>query len=162
MANTGGKRITNTFCFKHHAIPVPEITATDRIIDATTRLTATIAGIQDAPPDKMETIQSLCTLLLGEAAPLPPPTPSILPTPPPPTSVVNEDEPIIIWNPQLVQPALPTHNLNTIDINSRCNSPAIVEDNGNDDSLIPSQSIRPPHHHLIRPLQNPPLTRNQL
>ncbi len=44
MANTGGERITNTFRFKHHAISVPEITATNRIIDATERLTAIIAG----------------------------------------------------------------------------------------------------------------------
>ena len=45
MVDTGGERITDKFCFKHHAIPGPEITATNRIIDATTRLTATIAGI---------------------------------------------------------------------------------------------------------------------
>jgi hypothetical protein len=45
MADTGGEMITNTFQFKHHAIPVPEITATNQIIDATTRLTATIAGV---------------------------------------------------------------------------------------------------------------------
>jgi hypothetical protein len=44
-ADTGGKRITKTFQFKHHAIPVPEIMATDRIVDATERLTTTIAGI---------------------------------------------------------------------------------------------------------------------
>jgi hypothetical protein len=49
MANTGGKRITDTFQFKHHAIPVPEIMATNRIIDTTERLTAAIAGIQNAP-----------------------------------------------------------------------------------------------------------------
>jgi hypothetical protein len=90
MADTGGKRITNTFQFKHHAIPVLDITATNRIIDATTRLTAAIAGIQDAPPNEMEAIQSLCTLLLGKIAMLPPPTPSILPTPPPPTPLINE------------------------------------------------------------------------
>jgi hypothetical protein len=96
MANTGSKRITNIFRYKHHAIPVLEITATDRIIDTTTRLTATIAGIQDTPPDEMDAIQSLCTLLLDEVAPLPLPTLSILPTPPPPTPVVNEDETVII------------------------------------------------------------------
>jgi hypothetical protein len=56
MADTGGERITDTFCFKHHATPVPKTTATDRIIDATTRLAATIAGIQDAAPNKMEAI----------------------------------------------------------------------------------------------------------
>jgi hypothetical protein len=38
MANTGGKRITDTFCLKHHAISVPALTATNRIIKATTRL----------------------------------------------------------------------------------------------------------------------------
>jgi hypothetical protein len=111
MADTGGKRITNTFQFKHHAIPVPEITATNRIIDATTRLTTAIAGIQDAPPDNMDAIQPLCTLLLGKVAPLPPPTPSILPTPAPPAPLVDIDDPVIIWNPQLVQPSLPTHDI---------------------------------------------------
>jgi hypothetical protein len=84
------------FRFRYLAIPVLKITATDRIIDATTRLTTAIAGIQDAPPNKMEAIQSLCTLLLGKVAPFPPLTPSILPTPPPPTPVVNKDEAIII------------------------------------------------------------------
>jgi hypothetical protein len=157
-----GKRITETFLFKHHAIPVPEITATDRIIDATTGLTAAIAGIQDSPPNKMEAIQSLCTLLLGKVALLPPPTPSVLAIPPPPTPVVNEDETVIIWNPHLVQPALPTHNLNTDNINSNCNTLAIVEDKGSNDTSIPSQRTHPPHHHLILPLQNHPLTLNQL
>ncbi len=108
MAGTGCKRITNTFRFKHYAILVPEIIATNKIINATTRLTATIAGIQDAPPHKIEAIQSLCTLLLGKVALLHSPTPSILPTPPPLTPVINKDEPIIIWNPHLVQPALST------------------------------------------------------
>jgi hypothetical protein len=162
MADTGGERITDTFRFKSHAIPVPEITATNRIIDTTTRLTAAIAGIQDAPPIFFSAIQSLCTLLLGKVALLPPPSPSILPPPPPPTPVVDKDEPIIIWNLQLVQPALPTHNLNTNDINSNHNTPAIVEDNSNDNSPIPSQQTRPPCHHLICQLENHPLTRNQL
>jgi hypothetical protein len=126
MADTGNKRITNTFQFKHHAIPVPEITGTDRFIDATTRLTTAIAGVQDAPPDKMEAIQSLCTLLLGKVAPLSPPTQSILPTPQPPTPLVNVDKPIIIWNLQLVQPSLPTHNHNTEDISFNRNTPAIL------------------------------------
>jgi hypothetical protein len=155
MADTGNERITNTFRFKHHAIPVPEITATDRIINATSRLTAAIAGVQDAPLNEMEANQSFHTLLLGKVTPLPSLTPSFLPTPLPPTPVVDEDEPVIIWNPQLVWPALPTHNLNTNNINSNSNIPAIVEDDGNDDSPIPSQRIPSPHHHLICPLQKP-------
>jgi hypothetical protein len=44
--------------------------------------------------------------------------------------VVNVDELVIIWNPQLVQPALPTYNLNTNNISSNRNTPAIVKDNG--------------------------------
>jgi hypothetical protein len=35
--------------------------------------------------------------------------------------VVDKDQPIIIWNPQLVQSALPTPNFNTDNIYSNCN-----------------------------------------
>jgi hypothetical protein len=126
MANTGGKRIIDTFHFKHYAIPLPEITATNRITNATTRLTTAFASIQDAPLNNMEAIQSLCTLLIGEVAPLPPPTPSTLPTPSPSTPVVKEDEPIIIWNPQLVQSVLTSPNVNTDDIYSDHNTPALL------------------------------------
>jgi hypothetical protein len=102
----------------------------------------------------MEAIQFLCTLLIGKVAPLPSPTSSILPTPLPPTPVVDKDEPAIIWNPHYVQPALPTYNHNTNDINSNRKTPAIVKDDGNDNnSPIPSQCISPHHHHLICPLQ---------
>jgi hypothetical protein len=45
MADTGGERITDMFQFTHHAIPVPEMMATNRIIDPTERLTAAIEGI---------------------------------------------------------------------------------------------------------------------
>jgi hypothetical protein len=90
----------------------------------------------------MEAIQSLCTLLLGKVAPLSPPT-STLPTRPPPTPLVDEDKPINIWNPQLVQPSLPTHNLNTNDISSNCNTPEIIEDNSNETLLSP---VKAPTH----------------
>jgi hypothetical protein len=50
MADTGGERITDTFRFNHHSIPVPKITATNRILDATARLTVAIEGVQEAPP----------------------------------------------------------------------------------------------------------------
>jgi hypothetical protein len=157
MDDTGGKRITNTFQFKHRAIPVPEITATNRIIDTTTRLTTAIADVQDAPP---KAIQSLCTLLLGKVTPIPPPAPSILPTPQPPTPLVDVDKPVIIWNPQLVQPSLPTLNHDTNNISSNHNTPAIVGDDRDNNSPIPDHSTRPPCHHLIHPLQNHPLTCN--
>ena len=59
MANSGGERITDTFQFCHLAIPVPSITATDRILDAMARLTAAIEGIQEAPHDELAAIQTL-------------------------------------------------------------------------------------------------------
>jgi hypothetical protein len=162
MANTGGKRITDTFRFKHHAIPVPEMMDTNRIIDTTERLSAAIAGIQDAPPNKMEAIQSLHTLLLGKVAPLTPPAQSILPTPQESTPLVDIDKPIIIWNPQVLQPSPPPLKHNTNNIIPNHNTPAIIEDDSDDDTPIPNHSTRPPCHHLICPLQNHPLMRNQL
>jgi hypothetical protein len=98
MADTGGESITDTFQFKHHALLVPEITAINRIIDATTRLTTAIAGIQEAPRDKMEAIQSLCILVIGKIAPLPPLASSILPTHPVIVPTVD-NEPVTIWKP---------------------------------------------------------------
>jgi hypothetical protein len=61
MADIGGERVTDTFRYNHHAIPVPKITATDRILDATARLTVAIEGVQEAPPDELATIQALRT-----------------------------------------------------------------------------------------------------
>jgi hypothetical protein len=48
MRNTGGKCITDTFRYKHHAIPIPKVTATDCILEATHRLTTAIEGVQEA------------------------------------------------------------------------------------------------------------------
>jgi hypothetical protein len=59
MEGTGGKRLTDTFHFKHHAMPIPTITPTNRIIAATRDLTAAILGIQEAPPNKLQAIATL-------------------------------------------------------------------------------------------------------
>jgi hypothetical protein len=64
MRNTGGKHITDTFRFKHHAIPIPKIMATDPILDAICCLTAAIEGIQEAAHDELQAIVSLCHILL--------------------------------------------------------------------------------------------------
>jgi len=94
MADTGGERITDTFSFNHHSIPVPKITATNRILDATTHLTAAIEGVQEAPPDELAAIQALRTLLLGEVPP-PEPTPAPVTAPRP----TIDEEPVVIWSP---------------------------------------------------------------
>jgi hypothetical protein len=51
MEGTGGKRLTDTFLFKHHVMTVPVITPTNQIIAATQYLTAAISGVQESPPD---------------------------------------------------------------------------------------------------------------
>jgi hypothetical protein len=45
MHDTGGKRITDTFWDKNHAIPVPVVTATDHILEATQQIIAAIESI---------------------------------------------------------------------------------------------------------------------
>jgi hypothetical protein len=69
------------FCFQHHALPVPHITATDCILQATERLADAIAGVQEAPPDKLVAITSLWALLLGKKLPLEPVKALVAPNP---------------------------------------------------------------------------------
>ncbi len=101
MADTRAERLTDTFRYKHHAMSVPTITPTDRIIAATKHLTDALAGTQEAPLDKLQAILSLRQILLSKA----PPTP--VPIDPPPTTELSnpisnhdlDDEPIHMWNP---------------------------------------------------------------
>jgi hypothetical protein len=91
MRDTGGKCITDTFRFQHHALPIPHITATDSILQATEYLANAIAGVQEAPPDKLSAITSLRALLLGKE--LPPEPVEALVTPNPVTTPINETLP---------------------------------------------------------------------
>ena len=139
MADTGGERITDTFRFNHHAVPVPRITATDRILDATAHLTAAIEGVQEAPPDELAAIQALQTLLLGKVPPTAPtPTPVMAPHP-----IIDDEEPVVIWNPDKVQqPAPNTGNKSpTSAPPSRRDLPAIIEDDSDKESS-PSTLLR--------------------
>ncbi len=102
MRDTGGERITDMFHFQHHALPIPHITATDRILQATERLADVIAGLQEARPDKLAAITSLRALLLGEE--LPPEPVEALVAPNPVTTPVEETlpeeyPPVIMWDP---------------------------------------------------------------
>ena len=107
MKDTGSKRITDTFHFNHHKIPLPTISDANRIIEATKKLTSAIAGRQDAPPNKLEAIQALRSILLGQE---PTPSNTVLPalTRRPPTStpmvVHAEEPPIQMWNPHAQPP----------------------------------------------------------
>ena len=145
MADTGGERITDTFRFNHHAIPVPGITATDRILDATARLTAAIEGVQEAPPDELAAIQALRTLLLGEVPPL-------APTPPPvlaPCPIGDDTESVVMWNPDEVQrPTCNTGNKSpTSAPPSQRDLPAIIEDDCDEESPPLTLLRRSPRTH---------------
>ncbi len=161
MADTGGERIKDTFWFKHHALLVPEISVINRIIDATMRLTATIAGIQKAPPNEMAAIKSLRTLLLGESTPIPPPAPSILPTPPV-IATTDDNKPVTIWNPWKVQTSPPLHKHTSPYISTNSNILAIIEDDSDDNTPSPVHITHPSQHQHICPLQERLLTCNQL
>jgi len=151
MADTGGERITNTFRYNQHAIPVPKITATDRILEATARLTAAIKGVQESPPDELAAIQTLRTLLLGEVPPIAPTSPPV--KAPRPTI---DEEPVEIWSPNDVQQ--PIHNISTnsptrTPLDQR-NLPAIIEDEPDDDVVPLTPLRRSPRKHTT------PLTAN--
>jgi hypothetical protein len=104
MRNTGGKVITDTYRYKHHAIPIPVVTATDLIFKATHQLTTAMEGVQEAAPDKLQAIKSLCHILLGKQTPQ-------QPRPPPPAPLNDSHankEPIHMWDPTIhAQPILP-------------------------------------------------------
>ncbi len=105
MRDTGCKRITDTFCFQHHALPIPHITATNHILQATKRLADAIVGVQEAPPDKLVAITSLWALLLGKELPLEPIKASVAPTPittPVKETLPEKDPPVFMWDPTAV------------------------------------------------------------
>ena len=99
MEDTGRERLTKTFRFKHHAMPVPPINATDCIITATWALTAAIKGTQESPPNELQAIANLRLILLGEKPPQPVPIDLPLLQPRPPSSPIVGEEPVHIWNP---------------------------------------------------------------
>jgi len=127
------QRITDTFGYNHHAIPVPKITATNRILEATACLTAAIEGVQESPPDKLAAIQALRTLLLGEVPPIAPTSPPVQA----PCPIIDE-EPVVIWSPNDVQQPIRDTGTNSPASTplSRRNLPAIIEDESDDD-IVP-------------------------
>jgi hypothetical protein len=127
MAGTGGEQLTDKFCFKNHAMPIPTITPTDRIIAATRHLTDAIVGIQEAPPDKLQAILTLCQLLLGKSSPVPipidppsVPAPQEVDTPNIPLQLDDMDnEPIHMWDPSLVPQHVPMEHHHIITFNNK-------------------------------------------
>jgi hypothetical protein len=155
MHDTGGEHITNTFRYKHHAIPVPEVTATDCILQANHHLTAAIEGIQEAAPDKLQAIKSLCRNLLGEK------NPQQLHTPPP-TPLHDSDidkEPIHMWDPT-------SHAQTTLALATTSSTPqtgCAIINNDDDAPPCPVPLVQPGHPTLIQDNNDapPPVKRPQ-
>jgi hypothetical protein len=76
--------------------------------------------------------------------------------------MVDIDELVMIWNPQKVQMSPPPLKHNTHNISPKSDTPAIIDNNSDNNMPTPIHSTCPPHHHNICPLQNRPLTHNQL
>jgi hypothetical protein len=94
----------DTFRFQHHALPVPHITATNCILQATERLADAIAGVQEAPPDKLVAITSLRALLLGKeclSEPVQAPVAQNPVTTPVKEMLPEEYSPVIMWDPMI-------------------------------------------------------------
>jgi hypothetical protein len=135
MEGTGRERLTDTFCFKHHAMAVPNITPTNQIITATRHLTAAISGIQESPPDELHAIATLCLILLGKTPPVPVPIDTQPIHPPSPLILdIIAKEAVHILDPLAMQLA-PIHTASVPTTNSTPKStapgPAIIDDNNN-------------------------------
>jgi hypothetical protein len=169
MKNMEGECITDTFQYQHHAIPVPAVTATDCILEATRHLADAIKGVQEAPPDEMAAIQSLQAVFLGKETPQEPETSPQLHRPEapltvsPPAEMEHDDPPIHMWNPRADV---------TLAIHKSCPparlpmspAPAVIEDviDKFDALLIPVVANRPACSHYVQPPQSQPITRSQL
>ncbi len=133
MEGTGGEHLTDTFCFKHHAMAVPVITPTNQIIAATRHLPDAISGVQESPPDKLCAISTLRHILLGKTPPVPVPIDTQPIQPPSPLCLdVIDKEPVHIWDPLVIQ-LPPVHTTSVPTTNSmpklKAPGPAIIDDN---------------------------------
>ena len=73
MASTGAERMSNTVKFKHHAIAIPQLTPSERILEATRQLDDAIRQQpKRAPMDELTAIEFLRSVLLVEKKTLPP------------------------------------------------------------------------------------------
>jgi hypothetical protein len=157
MEGTGGKCLTNTFRFKHHAMSLPIITPTNLIIAATQHLTAAISGVQESPPDKLHGIATLRHIILGKTPPVPVPI-DTQPIQLPSLLFLNiiDKEPVHIWDPPAMQlPPIYTTSVPTTNSmpKSTAPGPAIIENN--DDVTPPPRQAQTctqhqsSHVHLI-------------
>ena len=84
VLESGAVRLTDTWKFKYHSLPIPVISPTERIVKATQQFASTIKGANPAALDKLAAIEHLRALLAGNTTLLPArqvqPAPVIAPT----------------------------------------------------------------------------------
>ena len=73
VPSTGAERMSDTVKFRHHAIAIPQITPSDRILEATRQLRDAIQQQpKQAPMDELTAIELLRQVMLGEDPTIPP------------------------------------------------------------------------------------------
>ena len=66
MPSTGSKRLSDSVKFKHHAIAIPELTPSDRILEAARQLDSAIKQqSKEAPMDEITAVEILRKVLTG-------------------------------------------------------------------------------------------------
>ncbi len=149
MRDTGGKCIANTFFFQHHALPIPHITATDCFLQATERLADAIAGVQEAPPNKLAAIMLLQALLLGKELPPEPVKAQVAPNPvtmPVEETLPEKDPPVIMWDPTndtTTNPQQEMRKSTPLAPQDALLNPTWIKDNHNTLSISPPQQYPP-------------------
>jgi hypothetical protein len=113
VTDTGAVRTTDTFTFLHHTIPVPTITAADRIVHATKHLKQAIESNITPAPDELEAIAALKALIMGTPPDPPLPNPDLISHEVTNTSDHYDDEPMhpLFHNPPIPSPPSPPQHL---------------------------------------------------
>ena len=155
VLESGATRLTDTWKFKHHALNIPEVSTTDRIVKATQHLATAIQGANTAQPDELEAIEQLRALLSNNSTPQPIAEPTQQESPPeiPRTTLPTEPtpNPPAIFEPileQQVQPAtLETEPVDQPFFNNHP-APAFISQDDEDEPIQPRYNLRN-RAHLI-------------
>jgi hypothetical protein len=170
MRDTGGECITDTFPFQHHALPIPHITVTDCILQATERLVDAITGVQETPPDKLAAITLLRALLLGKELPPEPVKAPVIPNPvttPIKEMLPEEDPPVIMWDPTndtTTNPRQEMRKSTPLALRDMLPNPTCIEDNHNNVEYLPPPSsiCQCTHNQFLYPSHISPTIQSQL
>ena len=158
VLESGATRLTDTWKFKHHSLPIPSVSATDRIVKATQHLAKAIQGSNASPPDEMEAIEHLRALLSNNSTPPPideptseesPPEIPSTPLPTVPTqpstqaSTMPTPDPQPMFEPILEQPIqTATSDAAPVAQHNKQTAPAFISQDDEDEPIQPRYNLR--------------------